>query len=373
MSENRHLHSVGEIARMLDARALDLCQDLLRGGRRQGREWVAKDFSGAPGTELSVCIAGEKQGVWKQFNSAAPMHGDMLEFVRMAVCGGDKVAAIRWAKAWLGIDGGDADALARTRQAVALQKRDPGPDRSARQKREKAYRTLNGSARFAGSMAELYLRGRGIDFSRLTGRITALRCHPGLGYWIGGDKPQLLGTWPAMVAPIFDFEGRFKAIHRTWLAPRADGSVGKAPVPDAKKVQGLMRGGFIPLWRGTRVDPATGEVKPGLPLRDAGGDVVIDITEGIEDGGSVAMHCEDARVVVGISLSNMGCIDWPENVSTVNFWRQNDKQGGPAEMAADAVVQAWQRQGKRVRLCRPPPQFKDVNDWLQASAREKSA
>lgn len=370
MTDARHLHSVGEIARMLDARALDLCQDLLRGGRRQGREWVARDFSGAPGTELSVCIAGEKQGVWKQFNSVAPLHGDMLEFVRLAVCGGDKVAAIRWAKAWLGIDGGDAAALARTRQAVEVQKRGAALPANNGAEKEKAYRIFRAAKPYAGSVAEAYQRGRGVDLSGQVARLRNLLCHPGLNYWMAAadasQKPQLLGNWPAQVAPVFDFKGAFMAVHCTWLERRADGSVGKAPVPKPKKVRAATRGGFIPLWRGERVDPETGEVQEGLPLHAAPAGQWVDIAESIEEGTSIIMFCPAARVFAGISLANMASIVWPENVEGINFWRQNDKPESKALVSSGELIRVWQRQGKRVRLPAPPPPHKDVNDWLQA-------
>lgn len=363
-----HLHEIGEIAAMLNAQADILAPQLLHGGgRRAASEWVAKDFSGAPGTELSICIHGAKKGVWAQFNaSGRDSRGDMLDLVRAARCGGNQIEAIKWAKAWLGLDGADKTALERNRQAVALQTRPArAPDDKA--KTEAAYRLYRACAPIIGTLAEAYLHGRGIDFSRplLAGRLQHLLFHPALATGPrqpdGSEPPR----FPAMIAPVFGSNGKFMAVHRTWLAPRDDGSIGKAPIETPKKVLGRTRGGFIPLWRGMVMDETTGELKAAPPLRDAPPGQWIDLTEGIEDGGSVVMHCPEARVFVGISLSNIAAIKWRANVEGINFWRQNDKPGGQAEAAADRAIRAMLDQGKRVRTPRPPAEFKDVNDWLR--------
>lgn len=70
----------------------------------------------------------------------------------------------------------------------------------------------------------------------------------------------------------------------------------------------------------------------------------------------------------GRGVGQHGAYHLPDAVEGVNFWRQNDPPGSKAESAADRVVENALRQDKRVRLCRPPAGFKDVNDWLQAAA-----
>ena len=90
----------------------------------------------------------------------------------------------------------------------------------------------------------------------------------------------------------------------------------------------------------------------------------VDLTEGIEDGLSVALACPEARVVAGVALASMAAILWPPTVGTIVYWQQNDPPDSPAAAAAKAV-RAWQNQGKTVRLARVPAGMKDVNDVIR--------
>lgn len=76
-----------------------------------------------------------------------------------------------------------------------------------------------------------YLERRGV----LGDRFPAVKYHPALEYWekgLPGDKPTLLGKFPAMVAPMVEIDGKPITYHITYLTE--DGQ--KAPVPSQKKI-----------------------------------------------------------------------------------------------------------------------------------------
>lgn len=371
MSTNRPtLVPVDTIVGMLRDAADRLAAELLPAGRREGAEWVEACTSrGGLGDSLRVHIGpGPRRGVWAHF--AAGQSGDALDLIAYLRTRGDKGAAIAWAKAWLGLEGADAATLQRhqARTAQAAAKASHEAEVEAAQRRNAAHAMYLAAQPIAGTPVERYLEGRGLAVRRLGFPLNALRYHPGLHCPITNRK------WPGMVAAITGPDGKFLATHRTFLEVQADGRVTKAPIfdaggkPQAKRVLGGYRGGTIRLWRGTVTDPATGEIKQARRLSDCKSGVVVDITEGIEDGLSVALADNEARVLVAISVANMAAIKLPECVETIALWRQNDPLGSEADQAVRRAIAAWQAQGKRVADLAPPEGVKDVNEMAQANA-----
>lgn len=91
---------VSEIAARLAEHAEPLCRDLLPGGVKIGNEWKCGSILGGPGKSLSVCLSGEKRGVWCDFNGGE-YKGDMLALIQ-ATRRCDKGEAVQWAKDYLG-------------------------------------------------------------------------------------------------------------------------------------------------------------------------------------------------------------------------------------------------------------------------------
>jgi hypothetical protein len=85
-----------------------------------------------------------------------------------------------------------------------------------------------------GTLAETYLRNRGITALHGTG---SLRFHLRCYYRPDAHSPTEI--WPAMVASVTDLVGRQMGAHRTWLSP--DGS-GKAPVETPRRAMGDLLG-----------------------------------------------------------------------------------------------------------------------------------
>ena len=125
------------------------------------------------------------------------------------------------------------------------------------------------------------------------------------------------------------------AIHRTYLA--CDGS-GKAPVDPQKMMFGPCRGGAVRL---------------------AAPSNVLMVGEGIETC-LAAMQATGHPAWAALSTSGLRALDLPKNVRDVIVLADGDN---PGEAAARDCAWRWKREGRRVRIARPP-QGMDFNDTL---------
>ena len=130
-------------------------------------------------------------------------------------------------------------------------------------------------------------------------------------------------------------DGALRAIHRTFLAH--DGA-GQAPLDPAKMMLGPCRGGAVRL------------AEPGDLLM---------VGEGIETCLAV-MQATGHPVWAALSTSGFRGLDLPEAVRAVIVLADGDD---PGEAAARAGARRWMREGRRVRIARPP-QGLDFNDLL---------
>jgi hypothetical protein len=129
------------------------------------------------------------------------------------------------------------------------------------------------------------------------------------------------------------------AIHRTFLARDGDN---KAPVDPQKMMLGPCRGGAVRLARA--------------------GDVLL-VGEGIETC-LAAMQATGYPAWAALSTSGLRTLDLPDDVRDVIILADGDKSGEAA--ARDAALR-WNREGRRVRVARPP-QGLDFNDLLLGRA-----
>ncbi|PAP91796.1 DUF7146 domain-containing protein [Mesorhizobium wenxiniae] len=199
-------------------------------------------------------------------------------------------------------------------------------DADALKRSEAALPIWQASQAAEGTPIATYLRSRGLDLPPSP----AVRFHAGLKHPSGG-------VWPAMVALVtHGATGSPIAVHRTFLA--RDGG-GKAPVDPAKMMLGPCRGGAIRLG------------EPGAVLM---------IGEGIETC-LAAMQATGNTAWAALSTSGLRSLDLPRDVRDVIVLADGDE---PGEAAAQDCARRWRREGRRVRIARPP-QGMDFNDLLQ--------
>jgi hypothetical protein len=360
---------VGAIARELGVRIESLIVALGLQGVRQGRDFCAYNPTRADGSlgSFKIGLYGNRQGIWADFAAPPPAGwrtrsgcaaGDALDLVAYCLFGGDKRRAIEWAKVWLGIENGQLP-KGSTPVARPAKKHNENPNRG------NAIRLFAaGTPSIVGTAAQTYLGGRSIDLGHLIPPAAAdrqprvprsLRFHPAL------KNPENDLLYPALLAAIVDPAGKIQSCHRTWLArdPAALARGEKAPLTDAKRSLGTFagKGCSIRLWRGASMKP----------LADAPDDDVVAITEGIEDGLTVAVACPEYRVLVAVSLPNMPAVWLPPQISQVILVADNDP-GAQAQALFARAVAAHPRAGRIVRIARASGGAKDVNDRLRRGA-----
>lgn len=353
------LIEVSDISNMLAGRIDSLCAELLPRGRREGSEWVDANVArGGLGDSMRVCVTGARVGVWAHFANTGA-RGDALDLVAYVLFQNDKKKAIAWAKSWLGLDENDPKRLKqqRVKAAADAKKRQAEADKEILNKRKFAQSLWhNANPNIIGTNAELYLLGRGLgpgDLLTVTGKL------PGAIRYVDQLKHPNGNFYPALVAQINDDQGAFVGIHRTFLKRHPDHVVSKISPEEgeAKLTLGRWAGGFIALNRGSS----------NKSLKDAPeGDVVV-LTEGIEDGLSVAMACPDMRVLACINVGNFKNMTLPPAVSTVIIAADNDEVGSQADKSMKAAVDRFLNEGRNVSVARSP-MGKDFNDCLQSDA-----
>jgi twinkle protein len=94
------MSDIGEVKRMLAARAQAVAEMLLPGGRKDGHEWRAGSTGGEKGQSLGVHLDGPKAGVWSDF--ATGQSGDLLDL--WCACRSLGLPeALDEARGWLGV------------------------------------------------------------------------------------------------------------------------------------------------------------------------------------------------------------------------------------------------------------------------------
>lgn len=210
------------------------------------------------------------------------------------------------------------------------------PDGDEARRTERALAIWQSSRPSPETLVATYLGSRGLHLPPSD----ALRFHPGMKHPAGG-------FWPAMVALVTKgLDGAPIAVHRTFLAH--DGG-GKAPVDPQKMMLGPCRGGAVRLAE-------QGEV--------------LMVGEGIETC-LAAMQASGHPAWAALSTSGLRALDLPKDVRDVIVLADGDDAG---EAAARSCALRWKREGRRVRIARPP-QGMDFNDMLssQASRIEEGA
>lgn len=300
--------------------------------------------------------------------------GDIIDLIKMSCHCLDNAAALKEARAFLGLETMDpAERRRQEARAEHLKEQRRKAEAEERDKRERRRRAghrlwLDAAAGIKNTPVEFYLRDqRGIDLAVLGRQPRVLRYLPACRYYHVDDKSGEVfdGHYPAMVALVVSKAGKVMSCHRTWLAQNDRGLWDKAPVPKPKKVLGSADGGWISLWRG--IGPRGG--KPAS-LNQAPPGTHVYMAEGIEDALSGVMLLPEQRFIAGVTLGGMAAADLPDCVSTLTLIADEDA-APDAQRALQHAIETHQRAGREVRVWKNRHGGKDLNDALRAAKEDK--
>jgi hypothetical protein len=303
-----------ELARRLARNAEAVCRHYLSNGHREGRYWMVGDVRNTPGRSMFVRLIGPESGkgaAGKWTDAATGEHGDLLDVIR-ETCGlVDFADVARETRAFLSLPQPEPQASERRRTIQ------PAPTGSP----EAARRLFAMSRPIHGTLAETYLRRRGITALHGTG---SLRFHPRCYY--RPDDHAATEAWPAMIAAVSDLDGRLTGAHRTWLDPEGFDSIrlGKAPIDTPRRAMGDLLGYAVRFG-------VAGEVM-------AAG-------EGIETMLSLRMALPGMPMVAALSAAHLSAILFANTLRRLYIARDDDPAGDGAmatliERASDDGIEA---------------------------------
>ena len=287
------MSQAADLAHCLARNAEAVCRHYLSNGRREGRYWHVGDVHNTPGRSLYVRLHGPEQGrgaAGKWTDAQSGEHGDLLDLIALNR-GLDRLR----------------DTLDEARSFLSLPRPDPepadryGPSPTPQGAPESARRLYAMSQPIAGTIAEAYLRNRGI--ATLHGG-APLRFHPRCYY--RPDRHSPTETWPAIIAAVTDLDGRITGAHRTWLDPSG---FDKAPVDTPRRAMGLLLG------HGVRFGMVHDVMAAG---------------EGIETMLSLRSIMPTLPMVAGLSANHLAAILFPPTLRRLYIARDSDTAGDAA-------------------------------------------
>lgn len=292
-----------DLSRRLADRAEAVCRHYLSNGRRDGRYWLVGDIRNTPGRSLFVRLQASAKGpAGKWTDAATSEHGDLLDIIRGSLGLTDFADVAKEARSFLSLPHFEPEPTSPRRGIT------PAPSGSG----EAARRLLAMSRPIDGTLAETYLRRRGITLLHGTGN---LRFHPRCYYKPDHGPTE---TWPAMIAAVTDLAGRITGIHRTWLAP--DGS-DKAPVDTPRKAMGDLLGSTVRI---------------GVP------DSVMAAGEGIETMLSLRQVLPDMAIAPALSAAHLAAILFPPALRRLYIVSDKDPAG---DAARDTLIERANAEG----------------------------
>jgi hypothetical protein len=278
---------------------------------------------------MFVRLSGPESGpgaAGRWMDAASSEHGDLLDVIRES-CGLVEFREVaEEARRFLALPHPEPRAAPRP----------PAPVGSP----EAARRLWAISRPIAGTLAEAYLRGRGIAN---LGGCEALRFHPRCWYRGDDDDPrdQLRDAWPALIAAVTALDGAITGVHRTWLDPA---SACKAPVSTPRRAMGLLLG------NGVRFGGAVDAMVAG---------------EGLETILSLRQVMPSMAVVAGLSASHLAALELPIGLRRLYIARDDDLAG---RRAVESLIDHARAVG--VEAMTLMPELGDFNEDLRRLGAE---
>ena len=295
-------HSISQLTDALARNAEAVCRHYLPNGRREGGYWMVGDVRGTPGRSMFVRLKGSGSGkgaAGKWTDAATGEHGDLLDIIRER-CGLVDFAAVAGeARRFLSLP----QPKVRTEPELEPKPRHSSAPAGSPQA---ARRLLAMSQPIAGTLAETYLRRRGLTALHET---SSLRSHPRCYY--RPDRHAVTETWPALIAAVTDLGGAITGAHRTWLNPHGftEAALGKAPIDTPRRAMGHLLGHAV---------------RFGI-ARD-----VMAAGEGIETMLSLRSVLPNMPMVAALSAAHLAAILFPPTLRRLYIARDDDPAGDGA-------------------------------------------
>ena len=197
-----------ELAHRLAREAEAVCRHYLSNGRRVGNYWQVGDVRNAAGRSMFVRLsrdASGKRAAGKWTDAATGEHGDLLDVIRESCGFVDFRDVADEARRFLSLPRPEPDYPPRHSVVPT-----GSPKSATRGSPESARRLFAMSQPIAGTLAEAYLRARGIT---VLARLRKPSVPSALLLPSGPYAPT--ETWPAMIAAVTDLDGRITGAHRT--------------------------------------------------------------------------------------------------------------------------------------------------------------
>jgi len=308
-----------DLARRLARNAEAVCRYYLSNGHREGRYWLVGDVANTRGRSLFVRLIGPDHGkgaAGKWTDAATGEHGDLLDLIALSR-GLDRLR----------------DTLDEARTFLALPAGPVRQDRfsAPRGSPESARRLYAMSKPIAGTLAEAYLRARGI-LTAVTG--DSLRFHPHCYYRPDEDSPT--ETWPALIAAVTDLGGTITGAHRTWLDRSGRD---KAPIDSPRRAMGHLLG------HGVRFGVV---------------DDVMAAGEGIETMLSLRTILPSLPMVAALSANHLAGLLFPPTLRRLYVARDRDPAGDAAMASLHHLATA-----AGIETHGLSPSFDDFNEDLR--------
>jgi hypothetical protein len=187
------------------------------------------------------------------------------------------------------------------------------------------------STPIGGTLAETYLRGRGIV---VVAAGEALRFHPRCYY--RSDEHSPTETWPALIASVTDLGGRITGVHRTWLDRSGHD---KAPIASPRRAMGHLLG------HGVRFGVV---------------DDVMAAGEGIETTLSLRTILPTLPMVAALSANHLAALLFPSALRRLYVALDRDPAG-------DAAMASLGRRAEAagIEMLGLLPRFDDLNEDLR--------
>ncbi|NLS07471.1 DNA primase [Rhizobium sp. P32RR-XVIII] len=284
--------SAAELADRLAQDAEAVCRHYLSAGRRAGNYWLVGDVDNNKGRSLYVRLTGPRAGRWT--DAATGQFGDLLDLVR-ETCG---LVDFR-------------DVTEEARHFLNLPRPDPLSSRRTdaqcsaaveRPTAERARRLFRMTGPLAGTLADSYLRERGI---LRPSTHMALRFHPACYY-----RDLVTGrtsSYPALIAAVTDSAGEITGVHRSWLDPAGGG---KARVDNPRRALGGLLGNGVRFCF---------PVNAPIPVMAAG--------EGLETMLSLSHVMPGMPIVAALTANHLAALRFPRGCRRIYIAADADAAG----------------------------------------------